>query len=296
MPVKKRRAASTKISREKKLTGHQNEFDYADMISGERIKGTKKGDVLDKSGNQHSVKGGKKWQVFLYGYERISQSKHLKILTPCLESFTMDAPLYFRDREFCLEYKEEYIKKHGREKARNLSNSDVKRRFKDNAYIEAKEKLSDSTQAVYEKLLEKIELTKFLREAMFNGIEVSFLAIKDDTYKKDNIYKVFEREQVLDIFSKELFPAISKAGSVPEDYNVAGQKTLLCYEREKGKSKNIVEIEIRNDSLQHYREVRFNMYSKDALTILLRNIKGESCKGLIPGVLTFGDATDRVVI
>ena len=43
MPVKKRRAASTKVSREKKLTGHQNEFDYADMISGERIKGTKKG-------------------------------------------------------------------------------------------------------------------------------------------------------------------------------------------------------------------------------------------------------------
>ena len=34
--------------------------------------------------------------------------------------------------------------------------------------------------------------------------------------------------------------------------------------------KNIVEIEIRNDSEIHYKQVRFNMYSKDALFLLTR--------------------------
>jgi hypothetical protein len=73
-------------------------------------------------------------------------------------------------------------------------------------------------------------------------------------------------------------PSTSNAGLVPEDFNVAGQKTLLVYETRPDTTKNIVEIEIRNDSETHYRQVRFNMKSKDALVLLVGNLQEKSAK------------------
>jgi hypothetical protein len=122
---------------------------------------------------------------------------------------------------------------------------------------------------------------------------VEYLAIKDSTYKKDGLFKVFGKNDVLEILSLRLSPAVSSAGRIPEDYNVAGQKTLLRYKKSsQGKEKNIVEIEIRNDSPIHYRQVRFNMYSKDALHILLESKKCRSGKRLCDGVVAFGYAAD----
>ena len=57
--------------------------------------------------------------------------------------------------------------------------------------------------------------------------------------------------------------------------NHRAQKTIFKYINN-GKLKNIVEIEIRNDSKNHYRQVRFNMYSKDALSLLLSKTKDSS--------------------
>jgi hypothetical protein len=99
------------------------------------------------------------------------------------------------------------------------------------------------------------------------------LVVKDSTFQKDEIFKVFSKEDVLNTFARTMNPATSKAGNVPEDFNVAGQKTTLWYENKANSRKNIVEIEIRNDSDIHYRQVRFNMYSRDALNILLNNLK-----------------------
>ncbi len=290
MAIKKRRAASSETSREKKLGGHQNEHDYADLIGGERIKGTQKGDVEDLNGNLHSVKSGKKWQIFLYSYDRILESKHLKILSPCLDAFTIDSEKYFTDRELCLEFKESYIKKHGRSKAKVLPNSEIKDRFKENSYVDAKDRLSIATQSVCENLISKKALRNFLGEAIFNGVEVKFLAIKDDTLRCDGVFRVYEREQVLKILTEELFPLVSNAGKVPEDYNVAGQKTRLCYKTEQGADRNIVEIEIRNDSPVHYREVRFNMKSKDTLKLLKKHIDDRTAKKIGQNVLALGNA------
>jgi len=108
MTINRRRAPSSAISSEKKLNGHKQESSYAIIIGGDTIKGTGKGDVKDKNGNLHSVKSGKKWQIFLYGYERISNSRHLKILRPCLDSFTSNATQYFKDRIKCIELKENF--------------------------------------------------------------------------------------------------------------------------------------------------------------------------------------------
>jgi len=294
MSVKKRRAASSEVSREKKLGGHQNERDFADLIGGQRIIGTKKGDVVDPQGRKYSVKSGKKWQVFLYSYDRILQSNYLNVLTPCLEAFTTDAEKYFADRELCLQYKESYIAKHGREKAKTLKNEDIKKNFPNNEYIKSKDKLAQSTLIVCENLKSKSNRRKFLQEAIFNGAEVDFLAIKDDTFKRDGLYRVYERDEVLSILSSELSPGISNAGNVPEDYNVSGQKTLLRYKTSSGIEKNIVEIEIRNDSVQHFREVRFNMYSKDTLILLEKHLGKHSTKSLGDGVFALGCAASKL--
>jgi hypothetical protein len=182
---------------------------------------------------------------------------------------------YFKDREKCIEFKEKFIEKHGREKAKKLENLEVKKNLAENSYIESKEKLSTATEKVCKKLQDKSYLEEFLQEAIFNSNEVQFLAIRDDTFAKDGRFKVFSRKDVIEILTRRLSPAASKAGLVPEDYNVAKQKTLLCYKKLDGKDKNIVEIEIRNDSVTHYRQVRFNMYSKDTLSILIEEL-GES--------------------
>lgn len=269
MTINRRRAPSSKISSEKKLGGHMRERNYATLIGGEPLGGTQKADVKDRNGKFHSVKSGNKWQVFLYGYDRICSSRCLNILQPCLDAFPEDYSQYVKDREACIGFKEGYIKAHGRDAARNLSNAEVSKRMGPNKYIEAKSNLAKATPGVCEALNDKDCLRAFLGEALFNNDEVEFLAIKDSTHKKDNLFKVFEREEVLDILSDRLFPAESTAGRVPEDYNVPGQKTLLRYQEASGKFKNIVEIEIRNDSAVHYRQVRFNMYSKDTLRLLL---------------------------
>ena len=90
----------------------------------------------------------------------------------------------------------------------------------------------------------------------------------------------------------KLFPAVSKAGRVPQDYNVEGQKTLLIYTTDKNRDKNIVEIEVRNDE-KHYRKLRFNMYSKDTLALLLHASASLPVKQLCGGVLLYGRAADH---
>jgi len=296
MVINRRRAPSSEISSEKKLSGHLQENYYATYIEGEVLHGTQKGDVIDKNGILHTVKSGKKWQVFLYVYNRIVNYLHLKILQSCLEAFPEDYNQYVKDRENCIAYKEKYIQDHGRDAAKNLSNNDVAKHMSDNKYIEAKSKLAEATILVCDTLKNKDFLREFLCEALFNNTDVNFLAIKDSTYKKDGLFKVFDKEDVLDILSEKLFPRRSKAGRVPEDYNVAGQKTLLVYQISDNKWKNIVEIEIRNDSAKHYRQVRFNMYSKDVLFLLLNNPRCKESKNLSKHLVAYGQAIKTLSI
>lgn len=289
--INRRRAPSTDISREKKLGGHLREEEYADLIDGVVIRGTQKGDIRDKNGNLHSVKSGKKWQVFLYGYSRIQKTLFLNILTSSLEAFPEDYSHYVKDREQCIAFKENFKKYNGEDAAKNLSNKSVEKELGLNSYIEAKYNLELSSNSLVNKLKDKCFLRNFLGEALFNNKEVKFLAIKDSTYKKDGIFKVFLKDDVLDILSGKLFPDTSKAGRVSIDFNVSGQKILLCYKKN-GKNKNIVEIEIRNDSPKHYRQVRFNMYSQDTLSILLS--QDFPVRSLQSSLQAYGKAIDSI--
>ena len=55
-------------------------------------------------------------------------------------------------------------------------------------------------------------------------------------YNCDERFKIFSKDDVLDTFTKYLTPSISKAGRVPEDYNVEGQN-ILRYKKNDGKMK-----------------------------------------------------------
>ena len=290
MSINRRRAPSSKVSSEKKLSGHIREFNYAKLIGGRTLGGTVKRDVEDKQGNFHSVKGGKKWQIFLYRENKIESSRYLNILLPCLNAFTADSKQYFQDRFECISFKEKYISKHGKIKAKALSNKIISSHLGINSYMRSKEQLALTTQAVSDKLCNPSFLRCFLGEAIFNNDEVMYLAVEDSTFKKDKLFKVFRRDDVLDILARKLYPSVSKAGLTPSDYNVGGQKTLLRYADGRKKDKNIVEIEIRNDSEHHYREVRFNMYSKDTLYLLLAELGGLLSRRLCEGVILYGKA------
>jgi len=274
MAINRRRAPSSQISSFKKQEGHRNEEIYANLIAGKVITGTGKTDVVDNGGRKHSVKSGKKWQIFLYGQERISNSKFLKILEPCLKAFPEDSGDYFNDRVRCIEFKESYLKKYGKVKAKTLTNSELSEILGSNSYMLSKESLASANAKVCKSLAGKETLRDFLEEAIFNSGEVDFLSIKDETMSRDNRFKVFSKKDVLDALSEKLVPEMSKAGNVVVDFNVAQQKTLLRYLRSDGNFKNVVEIEIRNDSPTHYRQVRFNMYSKDVLAILFGYLEG----------------------
>lgn len=295
MTINRRRAPSSQISSEKKISGHSREYEFSGLIEGSVISGTQKGDVK-KNNDLFSVKGGKKWQIFLYSYDTISNSTYLNVLKSCLDVFPSNYEIYLKHREDCISFREELIKEKGRNYVKFLENDDFKKIFNDpqNSYMNSKFNLSDSTKTVAEKLKDKSFLKNFLRESIFNNYEVKYLSIKDSTFKKDLMFKVFDRENVINILSKNLFPSISKAGRVPEDFNVEGQKVLLTYERDDGTKKNIVEIEIRNDSSTHYRQVRFNMYSHDALSILLNKKEDLKEKSLNDNVLIYGDAINGI--
>lgn len=159
----------------------------------------------------------------------------------------------------------------------------------ENVYFSSKNLLNKNNNIISRKLLDKEVLKNFYNEALFNNDEVKFLTIKDNRIKDRNVFKIFTRDDVLNILTEKTFPQLSKAGRVPEDLNIEGQKILLCYKKDNGIFKNIVEIEVRNESDDKYRLLRFNMYSKDALDLFEKLPK----KTINNSIITYGEANDK---
>ena len=183
---------------------------------------------------------------------------------------------------------------HGKEKTKLLSNLEIALQLGTNSYIKSKQELSNSTLDVCDSLKDKDFLKSFLEEAIFNNLDVDLISIKDDTFLQDQVFKVFEKVEVLNILTRELTPSVSRAGFVPQDYNVAAQKTLLSYSRDGKVLKNLIEIEIRNDSPAHYRQVRFNMYSKDTLSILTNAFREKNPTKINKNVWLYGDSKEKM--
>lgn len=231
---RRKRALTSEGARAVRQQGHDDALEFALAIglpNDYKNDPQAKKDVIDPSGDAHSVKSGvKKWQIFLYGLGRF-ETDHAFIvmngigalLAECINAFP---PTY-------AEYR---LNK-----------------------IVAKERLRIPMVKLAEKLQEKPRLKAFLNKSLFNGGEVNYL-----TVKHDGKFHVFLNRDVVDALGDNLEVCNSRAisaGQMPE------QKVLLRH-----KGKNLGELEMRNDSEIHYREVRFNMIKPKVMEVLFEKI------------------------
>ena len=236
-PKKRSRASSSKNASQYKRAGHARELEFAGAIGVEdayKNNPQAKKDVVDKSGDTHSVKGGdKKLQIFLYGLNRFKEDSGFlslngvgKILVKCIETFPEQYGDYDKDKAQ-YKYKLESV------------------------MIELKDKLQN-----------KDLLKAFLNKSFFNSGEVNYL-----TVKHNGKFHVFQATEVTDILTHSL----DVANSIKRQSNqYNNQKVVLKYD-----GVNVCEIEMRNDSVTHYRKIRFNA-DKNRLLSLLHSKIGTS--------------------
>lgn len=230
----KKRGLSSEGARWVRQSGHNDALEFAITIGLSRDyknNPAAKKDVIDPSGDAHSVKSGqKKWQIFLYGLNRFQSDDGFRVmdgvgelLIACISSFPLSFSAYTADK------------------------------------LAAKESLRVHMRALKLKLSEPARLRAFLAKAMFNGNEVNYLTIK-----QDGRFHVFLNKDVLRVFSENLEVTNSKAISQNQ---VAEQKVLFRY-----RGKNLAELEMRNDTAVHYREIRFNMIKPRAVELLFAEL------------------------
>src|SRR3989344_6013755 len=157
-PIRKPRAPPSDEARRYRQQGHDDALLFALAIGLDKDyknDAKAKKDVIDPSGDAHSVKSGqKKWQIFLYGEKRFEEFRVMngmgQLLIDCIKSL----PETFKEYQ--------------------------------NNKAKSKEKLRYHMVALAEKLQDKHRLKAFIEKAMFNGGEVNYLTV----YEKNKIQYV----------------------------------------------------------------------------------------------------------
>jgi hypothetical protein len=265
-----------------KKQGHTDEKIFSDLIGGIVKKGehTGKTDVIGPDGKTYSVKGGeKKWQIFLYAYDRIKndkdfhQIKDLGInLVNSLDSFPNKYVIYEQDKKKCLSLINEYIKINNAKSSIKDISLISKIIDENNSYFSSKLKLMNSNKELLKTLENNDTLRFFLDKSIFNLREVDRISIK-----MNNKFLVFDKSDVLDILSENLSIKLSSSGNRKTDLNIDGQKIIMFHKS------NIVELEVRNDSDKHFRQLRFNMIKPKAVNLLIE--QSELVDEIYPSVL-----------
>lgn len=229
--IKKSRASSSDEARRYRQQGHEDALLFALAIGlNEDYKNDAKAkkDVIDLSGDAHSVKSGeKKWQIFLYSEKRFEEFRIMngmgQDLIDCINSFPKQFDEYQKNK------------------------------------LKAKEKLRPHMVVLANKLKEKYRLKAFIEKSMFNGGEVNYLTVKDN-----KIFHVFWGKEVAQVMVDNLEVANSQARQADQ---FPEQKVVFRFD-----GTNLAELEMRNDSPIHYREIRFNMYKPKAMKLLFSKI------------------------
>ncbi len=122
-----------------------------------------------------------------------------------------------------------------------------------------KESLSKNMEELKEKLLEGRLLKSFLDKSLFNSGEVDFFVIKEN-----EIFHLFSSRDVVD--------SLSEAYQV--ENSTARRKGEMNSQKVVFKFNGITngEIEMRNDSDRHYREIKFWLDKKKTLNLLKKEI------------------------
>ena len=248
-----KRGLSSEDARKVRQKGHDDALEFAKLIGLEEDytnNSQAKKDVVDPSGDTHSVKSGaKKWQIFLYRQNRFLDDPGFlamngigQLLSECINTFP---PMF-----------DEY----------QLNKAMVKERLK--PYMR---ELSDKFQ-------NRDRVKAFISKSMFNGGEVNYLTVKEY-----GIFHVFSGKDVVSTFGANLIVSNSKARS---DSQVDDQKVLFKYD-----GINLAELEMRNDSKIHYREIRFNMIKPRAMALLFDKIELKDKYN--DSVFVYGEAGSR---
>ncbi|MCM8792827.1 MAG: hypothetical protein NC826_06815 [Candidatus Omnitrophica bacterium] len=152
-----------------------------------------------------------------------------------------------------------------------------------NLYLKNKEfykrKLQKPMRALCKKLKEKRLLAAFIDKSMFNSGEVDFLVIKN----KD-IFHVFWSREVVDILTQYFIVENSKAR---QRNQFDDQKVIF-----KIQDKTYGEIEMRNDSYIHYREVKFWLDKNLVFELLVKNINKN--KEFKKRIILYGKAINKL--
>ena len=230
MQPRRTRASDPDQARETRQRGHANALAFAQAIvmqADYRNDPQAQKDVIDPSGDSHSLKSGaKKWQIFLYGRNRFESDDGFQalngvgeLLIHCIDTF----PPEFNDYR------------------RNPNPS--------------KQRLRTPMRELKDRFQRKALLRAFLMKSIFNGGEVNYL-----TVLPENQYHVFLNSDVVRLMGDAF--EVTNSGSQKD--NPPEQKVLFRHN-----NRNVGELEMRNDSRQHYQEVRFNMIVPRAVSLLL---------------------------
>lgn len=245
---------SSEDASNKKIAGHINEYDYAGLIGAEvnPDSGTRKKDVIDRLTRAHSVKAGKKWQIFLYSYERLRTDQIFRGLGVAeeMQACLASLPSTRQEREANLE--------------------------------DAKRALQQPMRNLAAKLASPSTLEPFFLKAMFEAGEVDFLAVLpavidqvtvEQEHKHFHLFYGSEAVNTLcDGMKVETSMARQKGG-----HQVDAQKVLFRQNLHQGTQDsaqqylNFGEIEVRTDR-KNYRRLKMWLDASRTLVFLKNNI------------------------
>lgn len=238
-----RRAMSEDKARLVKLAGHRNEAQFAALIGGQVNRGdhVAKKDVIDAQHNWHSVKAGGYWQIFLYRRDRFLTNTLLRgidgiadIMLACLDAYPDDHSDYLADKKT------------------------------------VKSALAAEMRRLLAAMQKPNVLPAFLQKALFEGGEVQYLTVWTGPAKsavEEKEFHVFAAVDVVSALVADVELQNSKARSAGQ---FDDQKVLLV---SKSRCHNLGEIEVRHDSVQHYREMKFRLQSERVMAILFAAYK-----------------------
>lgn len=143
-----------------------------------------------------------------------------------------------------------------------------------------KRKLQEPMRELCKKLQEKRILAAFIDKSMFNSGEVNFLVIKEGEK-----FHVFWSRDVVDILTNNYEVENSKARAKNQ---MDDQKVVF-----KVSGKTHGEIEMRNDSEIHYREVKFWLSKKLTFELLISKI--EKSQNFNNRIVLYGKAINKLL-
>jgi hypothetical protein len=142
-----------------------------------------------------------------------------------------------------------------------------------------KRELQHPMRELCKKLKERRLLAAFIDKAMFNSGEVDFLVIKEQ-----EMFHIFWSREVVEILVNNYVVENSKA----RIKNQVDDQKVIC----KVSGKTYGEIEMRNDSEIHYREIKFWLDKKLTFNLLKSQI-GKT-QNLTNKIIIYGNAIKRL--